>query len=265
MGRRRDVDARRRSGLMAIVAAGLAVAIYHFGGSSVRGRAFEARALEAAQFSTDPGFPLALVSVPTLLVAASGLGLCALVRGRVADALRVLSAIALANLFGQGLKGVLSHPLASELPHGSGTFPSGHAIAISSIVAGVLLTFPAALSVLAAIPGVVILSMSATHLLHFGWHRGSDVLGGIAIVLCVFGCVYMFGPQAATATRRRPMVLLSRLLRVVAFACGVIGGLPLIIHALDGGGESALGALTLMFVSFATMAVACIMSIRADH
>ncbi|TIH37110.1 phosphatase PAP2 family protein [Subtercola vilae] len=149
------------------------------------GQSFEDKALAAAGLVQNATVLLELVSIPGLAVAAAFITGIALFRRRRGRAVAAVLVIAVSNALTQILKYVVFDRPMFQSPSGDNTFPSGHMTAYVSVCIALLLVLPAALRALASIAGAVISSIVVVQLLAFGWHRLSDVVGAVALVLAV--------------------------------------------------------------------------------
>ncbi|MEA9985090.1 hypothetical protein [Subtercola sp. RTI3] len=149
------------------------------------GQSFEDKALAAAGLVQNATVLLELVSIPGLAVAAAFIAGIALLRRRRGRAVAAMLVIAVSNTLTQILKYVVFDRPMFQSPSGVNTFPSGHMTAYVSVCIALLLVLPAALRALASIAGAVISSIVVVQLLAFGWHRLSDVVGAVALVLAV--------------------------------------------------------------------------------
>lgn len=178
--------------LLAVTVGGLA---YLFGVGSVQGQRAEARVLEAAVFSTTPPAPLGLVSVPSVALTLLLLGAIAWWVHGVLRAFALLCAAALAIAASQLLKdSVLDRPDLFELG-AVNTFPSGHMTVFTVVVAGLLWAMPQGSRLALGIMSVFLLGAVSWQLLHFGWHRPSDVVGAQALGVAAFALLAAIGPR----------------------------------------------------------------------
>ncbi|MEU8301195.1 phosphatase PAP2 family protein [Micromonospora sp. NPDC048909] len=105
-----------------------------------------------------------------------------LVAGVVAVGL-VLCAVAVAG----AAKSVLPRPdlqVESSTTHNS--FPSGHVVAATALVLAFMLVLPGWARRWLAVPGAVGVSVVASATMIAGWHRFSDVLGGVLLSVALF-------------------------------------------------------------------------------
>lgn len=151
-----------------------------------RGQALENRALRAAEFGRGVPELLRLVSVPGLIVATLTLVGVALLRRRADAAIRALAVLAVSNVAVQVLKyGLLSRPSFSDDLSAANTFPSGHTTAWLSVSCAALIVVPPLIRAIVAVIGATFSSLVVFDLLDHGWHRLSDIVGAVALVVVV--------------------------------------------------------------------------------
>src|SRR5699024_2118715 len=130
-----------------------------------------------------------LISVPLLLlvlVIAAGV---AVLRARWVVLLRVGVLLAGANLSTQVLKKVvLDRPdLVDGIAQRANSLPSGHTTVAASVAVAVLLLVPRSLRPAMALLGGGYAAATGIATLIGGWHRPSDVIAALTVVLCWAG------------------------------------------------------------------------------
>lgn len=124
----------------------------------------------------------------------------------------VVSGRGTAGLLGVGVVGasIVAAGLLKQLVHrpelgvaGSTThnsFPSGHVAAASGLVFAVLLALPRGARRWCAVPGAAGVSLVAAATMITGWHRLSDVIGGV-LLAALLGCLAAAGRRAVAGRR----------------------------------------------------------------
>ena len=167
---------------------------YLLGVQNAMGQRAEDSVLDAAEFTTSPPPPLNLVSIPSVALALLVIGLIALAVHGVKRAIVVTVVPALAIAASQLLKlHVLTRPELFELD-APNTFPSGHMTVFTVLTAALIWAVPARIRGFATLAGAVLLSAVGWQLLAYGWHRPSDVLGGIALGTIAFAFACLIRP-----------------------------------------------------------------------
>lgn len=213
MGDRRAL--RALNGVIAVLG-GLGVAgVYWFSVLTDRGQRVENRALESSTFEGQWRGLLDLVSIPAIGVALAVAVVCALLFRDPRGAVRAILVVGGANLLGQALKhGFLVRPDLAEYD-ANNTFPSGHAVAFASVLFVFVMIAPGRIRLVVSVIATVILGVVCAQLLGYGWHRLSDVLGAILLVLAVVGLSGVIVPASRGARRWR----LPRLAAVITVLC----------------------------------------------
>ena len=122
--------------------------------------------------------PLSVAAVLAVLVAVAA------VRGRIARGITVVAVVLVAQVITQAMKALL--PGAG----GAGnSLPSGHVTVVTSLVAAALLVLPGLLRPLVALGGAAVVAVIGGSTIVVGWHRPSDVVAAVAVVLGVAGVV----------------------------------------------------------------------------
>jgi membrane-associated phospholipid phosphatase len=234
--RRSPVAARRvRQVAVAAAAAGGLAIVFVLAVQTARGQHVEQGVLDLAAYSESSAL-LALVSIPALVVACVVVAGIALVQRRVVGAVAGVAVIGAANVLGQALKHLLL-----ERPNlavdAANTFPSGHAVAVASVLFALLLVSPAPARLVLAPASALLLGAVAVQLVHLGWHRPSDVLGGVLLAasLAAIGALVPGAapavapglPRRATRTVGTALVVLGGAAAIVATAAGAVRALDL--------------------------------------
>ncbi|UCR89884.1 phosphatase PAP2 family protein [Mycetocola spongiae] len=209
------------------------IAAYLLGVQSAAGQRAENSLLGASEFLSDVPAPLGWVSIASILGSGVVIAILALLRGSWRAAVQVGLGIGATILSSQLLKNWLLERPDFHAVNQSNSFPSGHASVVAALVFGLLIVVPATARWILAIPGVILLSVVSWQLLAFGWHRPSDVIGGIALA-CGFlalGCALRPGgsPRAAG-----PGVHALRRVRLALGMLGLIGAILAAVIALVG-------------------------------
>lgn len=141
---------------------------------------------------------LELVGVPTVALAVVVLAGVALARGRVDRAVGVVALVLGAQLVTQVLKAGLVRPDSLD----GNSLPSGHVTLVASLGLALVLVVPRALRPLAGLVAVTVTAAAGVATMLAGWHRPSDVLAAVGVVVATGGVVTLAG--ALLRGRRRP-------------------------------------------------------------
>ena len=211
-GESRVIADRRRALWFACFWIAVGVGSYVLGVQLEMGQRAEDTVLDAAEFTTSPPPPLNLVSIPSVAIALGVVALIALVAHGIRRALVFTVVPVLAIIASQLLKQVwLTRPQLFELDVPN-TFPSGHMTVFTVVTAALIWAVPSAIRGFVTIAGAVLLSAVGWQLLAYGWHRPSDVLGGIALGTAAFALACLIRPVTS-----RGSVVLGR-----TFAVGLV-------------------------------------------
>jgi hypothetical protein len=181
------------------------LAVYVTAVLTQEGQTVENIALDGSTFVIDGGL-LGLVSTPRLALATIAVTAIALLFRGTRAATRVLVMIAAANVLAQLLKNaILDRPDLLESA-ADNTFPSGHTVVFTSVFLSLVMALPSVLRPLAALLSAGVLGTVAFQLLAFGWHRASDVAGGVLLVTGLVALAHLLLPD-----RTRDSGLLLRL------------------------------------------------------
>ena len=137
-----------------------------------------------------------------------GLGLAAavilaLARGRWWLAVQVAILVAGSNLTTQVLKhAVLDRPALLDVPRADiNTLPSGHTTVAASIAVGLLIAVPRRWRPVVAVAGAAYTGATGVSTLVGQWHRPSDVVAAILVVLAWGAAVCALGSRAVPTSR----------------------------------------------------------------
>ncbi|MBX9246946.1 phosphatase PAP2 family protein [Actinotalea ferrariae] len=195
-------------GALVAVAATIGVAVtWQFFVLSTTGRALDVGALEGAAFGRNTLWRAAeqvldVVSVPLLAAVLLATTLLAVVRRRVVLAVQVAVIMGGANLTTQ----VLKHWLLDRPDVGIGdqllaTLPSGHTTAAASVATAFVLVVPRRIRPAVAVVGTVYTVVTGVSTLVAGWHRPSDVVAAVLVVLAWSGVASVVGALMDPAGR----------------------------------------------------------------
>lgn len=200
---------RERTGLLTLSAVTVVLGaiivggVYWLGVLTGRGQRVENRALESSTYESQWRGLLDLVSARDLAIALVALVILAVVQRNPRGAIRAVLIVGVANVVAQVLKyGILVRPDFAALD-ARNTFPSGHAVAFSSVLFVLIILVPARIRVLVAVFASLVLGVVVFQLLGFGWHRLSDVIGGVMITLSAVGLAHLVVPPRMTDARWR--------------------------------------------------------------
>jgi membrane-associated phospholipid phosphatase len=163
-----------------------------------------------------------LVSLVLVCVAAAAIGL---VRRRIDLAVGAAMVVLGANLTSQLLKTHLDRPNLDHFP-APNSFPSGHTTAAASVAFALVIALPHAVRGMVAMIGATYVTVIAVATVWAEWHRPSDTVAGLLIVLAWGGLVS--GVIRARRLRRpgpvgRPTRMTTMLFAVVGTICAVAG------------------------------------------
>jgi membrane-associated phospholipid phosphatase len=125
---------------------------------------------------------LHVVSVPSVAVAIAALVVVAVRRSRPELAVAAATTVLGANLTSQALKRALDRPDLLGLGHAN-SFPSGHVTVVASLAASALLVSGRRAQPAVAVVGVAATAATAIATVTLGWHRPSDVVGAVGVVV----------------------------------------------------------------------------------
>lgn len=248
--RRRARIARRLLGIGVLALAAM-VGVYLLSTFTTRGQVVENALLEARDDQLRGGDTTAVEILATVsgwsLVAAIGVVMTvAMVRRRPRLALGAGAVIAGSIVTAELLKRViLPRPRLDPnvVPwHVDNIFPSGHTTIATAVAVAFVLVVPYRLRGLAALAGGFYAAGVAVATLDAGWHRTSDALGAILLVLATALCacgtlVWWRGPgrpptESGTDRRGRVAYVPIALVAAVAGAVAILG-VPRIVRQVD--------------------------------
>jgi membrane-associated phospholipid phosphatase len=201
-----DAPPRRRGSpavavLAVVLGAAAVVGAYVLAVLDPAGRALDDAVLRAA---TSVGLRgegltlLELVGVPTVALAVVVLAGIAVARGRGGRAVGVVALVLGAQLVTQLLKAGLARPDSVD----ANSLPSGHVTLVASLGLALVLVVPRLLRPLAALAAVAVTAVAGVATMVAGWHRPSDVVAAVGVVVATAGVVSLAG--AVLPGRRRP-------------------------------------------------------------
>lgn len=173
---------------------------------------------------------LDIVSVSFVVVVVGIATVMALIRGRWLRVIQIAVLVGGANVTTQVLKHeVFERPFLSDAVGTAGnSLPSGHTTVAASVAAVLLIAVPAWLRPVTAVGGAAYTALTGVSTMVGGWHRPSDVVAAIAVVVAWAGIATMI-----TATDRseghRPRVAFLSVFATVAL--GVAATIALAIGA----------------------------------
>ncbi|WP_437583190.1 phosphatase PAP2 family protein [Paramicrobacterium sp. CJ85] len=212
------------------------------------GQRVEQNVLDSSYYSERSPL-LALVTVPNLAIAFVIVVGIACLRRAWTDAVVAAAVMGLSNVLGQLLKHRLLERPDFFAIDSVNTFPSGHTIAFASILFALLIALPPLGRDIVTPLAAALLATVCTQLVVFGWHRPSDIVGGVLLVLAVCGGVNAMRPAGGShkktggraASFRRAGAVVSAVIGVAgltALAIGLIVGALHVLGPLDGVGWS---------------------------
>lgn len=158
---------------------------------------------------------LDVISVPFITAVLVTAVLLAVLRKRVLLAVEVVLLLGGANLTTQMLKHVLLDRPDLGVSGPFNTLPSGHTTAAASCAAALVLVVPRRFRAGAAAVGAVYTAATGVSTLVGGWHRPSDAVAGVLVVVAWIGLISAVGGEGAPASHaedRRENTTISLLL-----------------------------------------------------
>ena len=243
------------------------------------GRLLEEAAFDGAEFGQNRLWQIAepvldVISVPFIAVVLLATMLLAVLRRRTVLALQVAVLMGGANLTSRVLKlGVLDRPdLGIDGPLRN-SLPSGHTTAAASVSAALVFVVPRRLRPAAAILGAIYTAATGVSTLVGQWHRPSDVVAALLVVLAwgaLAGALGSHGPLVPGVEHPRETAAVAGLLLVAGLVSG--GGAALALQrslaGLDAGLDSkaelltAYGGGALAVVAFTCAAFGALLLLR---
>ncbi len=232
---------------VAVVAMAVLLGLAWFVLATPRGQRLDDRAMNTVVAGRDTQLQvlsvLGYVSIGAIvLVALVCVGL-ALARGRVPLAVGALTVIAGANVSTQALKHVVlerSDVLGGVVAPNS--FPSGHTTVVAAGVGALLLVSPRWMRPLVVPLGAFAVSLTGASTVVAGWHRPSDVVGALLVVVVWTAAVSaLLGGRHRSVPATWPLAVVGSLAAIAALVA--IGVRP--SYGWDGFTDAALvlGAL----------------------
>lgn len=263
-------------GLVVAVLSAIAVQlVWWYFVASHDGRALEIAADQGAQYGRTELWRLAepvldVVSVPFVVIVLLAAMLMAVLRRRVLLAVQVALLMGGANLTTQLLKhGVYDRPDLGLDDSRLNSLPSGHTTVAASVSFALVLVVPRRVRPVAAVLGAVYTCATGISTMVGGWHRPSDAVAAVFVVLAWAGLVVAVGswsPRATADANPWLSVATAVLLLTGAVVAGAGAVLALVrsLDRLDGGldtrgelltayGGGALGVVAVTFFAFATL------------
>lgn len=142
---------------------------------------------------------LELVGIPAVAVAVTALAGVALARGRGGRAVGVVALVLGAQVVTQVLKAGLVRPDSAE----GNSLPSGHVTLVASLGVALVLVVPRLIRPLAALAAVAVTGVAGVATMVAGWHRPSDVLAALGVVVATAGAVTLVGVLLRARPRPR--------------------------------------------------------------
>ncbi|GGC04432.1 phosphatase PAP2 family protein [Cellulomonas carbonis] len=234
---------RRAPALVTAALAGAGVlALWYVFVATHTGQVLEAAAFQGSEYGASRLWRVAepvldVISVPFIAIVLVSAMLVAVVRRRAVLAIQVAVVTGGANLTTQLLK----HSVLDKPDHGVGdrlvnTLPSGHTTAAASVAAALLFVVPRRFRPVTALLGAAYTAATGVSTLVGQWHRPSDAVAGVLVV------VAWAGVAAALDVDGRP---------AVARRSAVRGATLLVL--LGGGAVAAAGALVALVRSRADL------------
>jgi len=251
--------------------------------ASPTGRLLDGAAYDGARYGRTRLWQVAepvleVISVPFIGGVLVATMLLALLRGRALLALQIAALMGGANLSTQLLKHVvLQRPDLGLGDSLSNALPSGHTTAAASVSAALVLVVPARVRPAAALLGAGYTTATGISTLVGGWHRPSDVVAAVLVVLgwaalaTAMGAGRAVGPAAtAGRVRRQGTTATVTILLLAGLLAGALAGLGLsrsaagLADGLDstaelltayGGGAAGVGAIACL--AFAALLALC--------
>jgi membrane-associated phospholipid phosphatase len=232
------------------------------------GQRLENVALAGAALRTEPTRAdaqtgLGMISETSFAVVILLAAAAAVFRRRLTLAVVIVAAMGGSVVVAELLKGSLPRPGLVEGPAWilRNTFPSGHAAVAAAIGVGLVLAVPARLRWMALPVAAVGAALVGQATIGAGWHRASDAIGGVLLVLgvtcAVLAVLATLGhvlPEAMGQVHpriHRGLVLVA----AVAVAIGAVLGLAAIVVAVSGSRAEAYAGSVHLALVFAAAGV----------
>ena len=230
MSVRREVAWRTAVVVVGLLAAAGVWATWRVFVGTYEGQLVDQAAFEGAEFGRNQLWRVAepvldVISVPFIAAVLAVAVVVALVRRRWLLAAQVALLIAGANASGQLLKhGLFDRPDLDVGDRLVNTLPSGHTIAATSCAVALVLVVPRGWRGAVAVVGGLYAAGTGVSTLIGAWHRPSDVVAAVLLVLAWTCLVRALGPSGSRGTRtdhRRESTAASLLLAGAVVAGGV--------------------------------------------
>lgn len=169
--------------LIAGVSLALFLLVFYLSGWVVPTESLDIRLLTSLWTNGRPAL-LWIVSVPWLILCSIIVITIGIRRDRAMDGLRAFALLAICNALGQVLKKVVLHRDSIVLTVDN-TYPSGHMIAFASVALALRIVLPRRMRRTFTVIASLVLCVVAFELVHYGWHRPSDVIGSLLLVTAV--------------------------------------------------------------------------------
>ena len=244
--------------------------------TTTTGRLVDEAALEGAELGRNRLWQLAepvleVISLPFIAGVLVATMLLAVIRRRVGLAIQVAVLMGGANLTTQVLKlGVLPRPDLGLGDMLRNTLPSGHTTAAASVAAALVLVVPRRVRPTAAVLGALYTAATGVSTLVGRWHRPSDAIAAILVVLAWAGVATAVGTRLAGGRddHHHHTAAVAGLLLLGAVSSGALAGLALqrTVAGLDEGltstaerltayGGGALGVVSVTCLAFGLLLV----------
>ncbi|WP_402462633.1 phosphatase PAP2 family protein [Isoptericola aurantiacus] len=242
--------AQALAAVVAVLAALGVWATYRFFVTTVVGQRLDELAFTGAEYGQGRLWQVAepvldVVSVAFVVVGLGAAVAVAVVRRRWVLALQVVVLVAGANLTTQLLKHqILDRPDLLEGWNGPNTLPSGHTTVAASVSVALLLATPRAWRPVVALAGAAYTAATGVSTLIGQWHRPSDVVAALLVVLAWGALVCAMTPASSLDVAPRRHRTASGSPQVGAFASpgsSVVAGLLLLAAVIAGGVAAAAG------------------------
>lgn len=178
--------------------------------TTAMGQQLDNAAFELAQIDSLPLQQISLeilhvVSVPFIVIAVAATGLLAVIRRRPSLAIQAAVLVGGANLTTQVLKHqVLDRPDLGVTASMANALPSGHTTVAASVAAALVIVSHRTLRPLTALIGATYTALTGVATLIASWHRPSDAVAAVLVVLTWCGIVTAVAPPPRVPDSRGP-------------------------------------------------------------
>jgi membrane-associated phospholipid phosphatase len=226
--------------IVTLLAAAGVVAIYRFFVGTSLGQSLDTAAMRGADVDHPKVVAVldralngtTLASLVLVCVAAAAIGV---LRRRLDVAIGAALLVIGANLTTQLLKTRLDRPNLDEFP-APNSFPSGHTTAAASVAFALIIALPHAVRGMVTLIGATYVTVIAVATVWAEWHRPSDTVAGLLVVLAWGGLVATLvraGRWRRPAVSSRPTRLTTLVLTVVGTITAVAGLIGLLAMVLS--------------------------------